>query len=200
LGFRQNIVRNEWFDEECKEKLQERNNARIKMLQSKKRSSVEEYKEKRRTANSMRKNKKRKWENEKLLQMQADFEEHQSHKYYKEVKNVRAGFQPRLNFCKDKEGSLIISKDKILDRWVEHFSELLHKGTLVEEEGEENESTEIRNIEEEFIPPPMLMEVRDQIKILKTNKAPGDNNITAEMIKYAGEEMVEAIYQLITQI
>jgi hypothetical protein len=78
---------------------------------------------------------------------------------------VRAGFQPRLNFCKDKEGNLITSKDKILDRWVEHFSELLNKGTLVEEEGEENESTEIRNIEEKIIPPSTIMEVRDQIKI-----------------------------------
>jgi hypothetical protein len=46
---------------------------------------VEEYKEKRRTANRMCKNKKRKWENEKLLQIQADFEEHQSRKYYTEV-------------------------------------------------------------------------------------------------------------------
>jgi hypothetical protein len=83
------------------------------------------------------------------------------------VKKVRAGFQPRLNFCKDQEGNLITSKDKIMDHWVEHFSELLNKGTLVEEEGEENESIEIRNIEEEIIPPPTLMEVRDQIMILK---------------------------------
>jgi hypothetical protein len=118
---------------------------------------VEEYKEKRRTANSMCKNKKRKWEEEKLLQMQADFEEHQSRKYYKEVKKVRAGFRPRLNFCKDKEGNLITSKGKIMDCWVEHFSELLNKGTLVEEEGEENESIEIRNIEEEIISPPTFM-------------------------------------------
>jgi hypothetical protein len=99
--------------------------------------------------------------------MQADFEEHQSRKYYKEVKNVRAGFQPRPNFCKDKEGNLITSKDKILDCWVEHFSELLNKGTLVEEDGEETESIEIRNIEEEMIPPPMLMKVRDQIRITR---------------------------------
>jgi hypothetical protein len=108
------------------------------MLQRKTRSSVEEYKQKRRTANSMCKNKKRKWEKEKLLQMQADFDEQQSCKCYKEVKKVRLGFQPRLNFCKDKEGNLITSKDKTMDHWVEHFSELLNKGTLVEEEGEEN--------------------------------------------------------------
>jgi hypothetical protein len=35
--------------------------------------------------------------------------------------------------------------------------------------------------------------------ILKNNKAPGDDNITAEMINYVGEEMVEAIYQLISR-
>jgi hypothetical protein len=70
----------------------------------------------------------------------------------------------------------------------------------VEEEGEKIESIEIRNIEEEIIPPPTLMEVRDHIMILNKNKAPGDDNITAEMINYAGEEMVEAIYQLIKQI
>jgi hypothetical protein len=29
----------------------------------------------------------------------------------------------------------------------------------------------------------MLPELRDQIQILKKNKAPGDDNITAEMIK-----------------
>jgi hypothetical protein len=109
LGFRQNIVRNEWFDEKCKEKLQDKNNARIKMLQVKTRSSVEENKEKRRTANSMCKNKKRKWENEKLLQMRADFKEHLSCKYHKEVKKVRTDFQPRINFCKDKDGNLITS-------------------------------------------------------------------------------------------
>jgi hypothetical protein len=112
------------------------------------------------------------------------------------VKKVRAGFQPRLNFCKDKEGNLITSEEKIMDCWVERFSELVNKGTLVEEEGEEDEGIEIRNIEEETIPPPTLMEVRDQIMILKRNKAPGDDNITAEMIKYAGEEMVEAIYTI----
>jgi hypothetical protein len=87
-----------------------------------------------------------------------------------------------------------------MDHWVKHFSELLNKGTLVEEEGEEYESIEIRNIEEETIPPATLMEVRDQIMILKKNKAPGDDSITAEIIKYAGEEMVEAIHELIKQI
>jgi hypothetical protein len=70
--------------------------------------------------------------------MQADFKEHQSQKYYKELKNLGTGFQPRLNFYKNKEGNMITSKDKIMNRWVEHFSELLNKRMLVEEEVEEN--------------------------------------------------------------
>jgi hypothetical protein len=200
LGFRQNIVRNEWFNEECKGKLQDRNNARIKMLQKKTISSVEEYKEKGELQIVCAKIKRGNGKTKNYYKCRLILKNIQSHKYYKEVKKVRTGFRPRLNFCKDKEGNLITSKDKITDHWVEHFSELLNKGTLVEKEREENESIEIRNIEEEVIPLPILMEVRDQIMILKRNKAPGDDNITAEIIKYAGEEMVEAIYQLIKQI
>jgi hypothetical protein len=56
------------------------------------------------------------------------------------------------------------------------------------------------NSKDEIIPPPTLTEVQDQIKILKKNKAPGDNNTTAEIIVYTGEEMVETIYQLSKQI
>jgi hypothetical protein len=73
-----------------------------------------------------------------------------------------------------------------MDHWVEHSSGLLKKITLVEEEVEENENTEIKSMEEEIIPPPMLTEVKDQIQILRKNKAPGDVNMTVEMMRYAG--------------
>jgi hypothetical protein len=72
-----------------------------------------------------------------------------------------------------------------MDHWVEHFSELLNKRTPMEEEVKENESIDIRNIEQEIMLPPTLIELRDQITILKKNKSQSDDNITAEMIKYA---------------
>ena len=41
LGQKPRTVRNGWYDEECKEMLEEQNNARLKMLQRKTRSNIE---------------------------------------------------------------------------------------------------------------------------------------------------------------
>jgi hypothetical protein len=45
-----------------------------------------------------------------------------------------------------------------MERWAEHFAELLKAGALIEEEVEENENIEIRSVEDEVIPPPTLLE------------------------------------------
>jgi hypothetical protein len=50
LGQNPRTVRNGWYDEECKEMLEEQNNARLKMLQRKTQSNIEAYKEARREA------------------------------------------------------------------------------------------------------------------------------------------------------
>ena len=45
LGQKPKMTRNGWYDEECKEWLEEQNNARLKMLQKKTRGNTEAYKE-----------------------------------------------------------------------------------------------------------------------------------------------------------
>jgi hypothetical protein len=44
---------------------------------------------------------------------------------------------------------------------------------------------------------PTLEEVRDSLKNLKNNKAPGTDNIPAELLKYGGNELMKSIYELI---
>jgi hypothetical protein len=44
---------------------------------------------------------------------------------------------------------------------------------------------------------PTLEEVRDSLKNLKNNKAPGTDNILPELLKYEGNEMMKSIYELI---
>jgi hypothetical protein len=44
---------------------------------------------------------------------------------------------------------------------------------------------------------PTLEEVRDSLKNLKNNKAPGTDNIPAELLKYGGNEVMQSIYELI---
>jgi hypothetical protein len=58
LGERKNQIRHEWFDDECRQKLEERNKACLKMLQQVTRATRDEYQMKRRVANSTCKKKK----------------------------------------------------------------------------------------------------------------------------------------------
>jgi hypothetical protein len=76
---------------------------------------VEEFTEKRPVARNTCKKEKRKWENEWLLEIKNDFNKKQTRKYYKEVEDIKAGFQPRISFCRDKEGKLIADRGKITD-------------------------------------------------------------------------------------
>jgi hypothetical protein len=50
IGQKPRMVRNGWYDEECKEMLEEQNKACLKMLQMKTRNNTEAYTEARREA------------------------------------------------------------------------------------------------------------------------------------------------------
>jgi len=199
LGERKNQIRNEWFDDECRQKLEERNKARLKMLQRVTRATRDEYQMKRRVANSTCKRKKREWENEKLTQLQMDFEEHRNRKYYKEVKEIKTGFQPRINFCRDKEGNMLADRTVVLNRWAEYFSNLLNKD--IEDGSEGSQRKGVENINgEDIIPEPTLEEVEKEIKMAKNNKAPGMDLVTAEMIKCGGKQLTKSIHLLLCKV
>jgi hypothetical protein len=61
--------RNEWWDEECKKIIQDKNEARKKWLQMKTRMSWNTYKKKRKQANKICIQKKKKWLSSKITQI-----------------------------------------------------------------------------------------------------------------------------------
>jgi hypothetical protein len=63
IGVRPKQETNNWYDEECQRNIEDRNNARLKMLRQTKRESMDEFKEKRRVASDTCKKEKRKWKN-----------------------------------------------------------------------------------------------------------------------------------------
>jgi hypothetical protein len=73
LGQKPRMVRNGWYDEECKEMLEEQNNARLKMLQRKTRNNNEAYKEARRKARKVCRKKKKDYEEGKLEEIQEKY-------------------------------------------------------------------------------------------------------------------------------
>ena len=80
---------------------------------------------------------------------------------------------------------------------MEHFKELLD----TESNGKEqvNQNTEA-SAQEQCIEEPNTQEVREVIKELRNNKAPGGDNICAEMVKYGGDKLIQLIYKLIKDV
>ncbi|XP_068225678.1 uncharacterized protein [Palaemon carinicauda] len=99
-------------------------------------------------------------------------------KQFQGINRMGNEFQPRMNFIRNKEGNMIILKEDIQRRWIEHFRELfnlpLHHNPVDEMEIEGN----IDDVES-----PTREEIIDAIRKLKNNKAAGIDNIGAELIK-----------------
>jgi len=64
------MVWNDWYNEECKEMLEEQKNARLKMLQRKTRKNIEAYKETRRKTRKLCRKMKKEYDDRKLEETQ----------------------------------------------------------------------------------------------------------------------------------
>ena len=117
----------EWFDEECAIYIGEKNKARQKMLQNETMSNYEEYQEWRRKTNRICKRKKRESMRKRLEEINQVNQQKERCNFYKSVNNMKTDFQPRMIDCKGKDGRMIGEEGKILERWIEHFTELLNE-------------------------------------------------------------------------
>ena len=198
LGRKQVEAKNDWYDDECKQAIEERNQARIKMLQRTTRAVSEDYSQKRNIAKKICRKKKRQYELEKMTEIQYHYETKNTRKFYKEIKQIKTGFNSTVNIIKDKKGNILAGQKQILDRWVEYFKETLNK--------ERNKDYGKRQINfeddenDEEIQPPTKEEIGVTIRCLKNNKSPGLDSIPAEMFKYGGQGVIDSIQELISEV
>jgi hypothetical protein len=100
------------------------------------------------------------------------------------VNKTKREFKPRINACKDKEGIVLSRKQEILNRWADHYEELLR--------GPEEETVNIGLTSAEGLqrtePPPTQEEIRYAITKLKNNKSAGSDGLSAELFKSGGNE------------
>ena len=105
--------------------------------------------------------------------MEEEFTEGNVHKAYKEVKEIRQGFKPRTDICKDKDGNLLGSKTDIKSRWQEYFSELLNPEPESNEEEHREDNLEAGRTEvDEDVP--TQEEVKEAIKKQSAQNAPAE--------------------------
>ena len=92
----------------------------------------------------------------------------------------------------DTNGTIMVQEDKVLEIWRNYFCELLNREDPANPiEGRDAETPEIEIAE------PTRMDVKNAIQSLKTNRAPGLDNIPAELLKNGGETLHTKLFELI---
>jgi hypothetical protein len=116
----------EWFDDECREKIAKKNEARRRMLQKETRGSYEKYKELQKDVKKVCKKKKKEHIQKQLEEIEQRTRQNERRNFYKAMDNIRKGYHPRQEACRDKDGNVLCDKE-IMNRWAEHFKDVLNK-------------------------------------------------------------------------
>jgi hypothetical protein len=99
--------------------------------------------------------------------------------------------------CKDGTGNIIADIKQIKSRWKEYFKDLYNP---IEMAGERYHVKDMTEQDEIMAEPPDLQETNKAIQELKSNMAPGIDNIPAEIYKVGGNILTLQIHELIVKI
>jgi hypothetical protein len=104
--------------------------------------------------------------------------------------------------CRDKDGKVLFDKEEMMNRCAEHFKEALNKEyPSCKDQGNLDLALNIEESDKsENLEMPTYEETEESIKKLKNGRAPGEDNIIPEMIKYGGKQLVKKLHEQICVI
>ncbi|KAJ3656842.1 hypothetical protein Zmor_015887 [Zophobas morio] len=106
---------------------------------------------------------------EQIRQIEENFNKNEIRNFYQDVKKEKRGYQPRVIYCKDKDGNLIGDEQARIKRWAEYFEELLNEQDTQQDTNERvndsDDPDETIEIDEG--------EIRETLRQMKNNKSPG---------------------------
>ena len=109
-----------------------------------------------------------------------------------------AGQRRNMTTIKDKEGKRLVNEDEVLERWREHFEEVLNVPRPDIPLPEIDQAPEvITSIETGDI---LIAEIKRAIHRLKNGKSPGIDAISAEMLKCSENDAVKQLHLLFNSI
>jgi len=115
---------------------------------------------------------------------------------FKNIKSLTKKATPKLNVLKDENGNILTEEEDIKARWKEYCGKL-YASKEVEEETDIERSIEDEHMLELDI---LYSEVKEAMNHLRTGKAPGIDNIPAELFKESGEEGIQVMHSLCNKI
>ena len=190
----------DWISPETLEKVEFRREQKEKLNNSKTRAakqaaSVQYSKANREVKNSARRDKRAFVEN--LAQEAEEAAQKRNLKTLYDTTKLLAKKQNKATRpVKDKEGKTLTTAEGQMKRWVEHFKNLLNQEPPTDQ-SDIPPAEEPLNISCER---PTKTEIKNAIKQMKNNKAPGPDDIPAEALKADIETSTDMLYELCGKI
>jgi hypothetical protein len=186
------ITRKPWISEQTLKLADEKR--RLKQIKHTSTQHAQQYKEMCKKVKKSARQDKENWIDEQCKEVEEGLKIGNTRQAYSLIKMLGKKFVPRLNAIRNKEGTMLQSKEEIKHRWTQYCSGLYkdHGGgdRMVKEL---EEITPIINEDPQDI---LYSEVEEAIRTLKKNKSPGSDGIIAEMLQAGGEKLVHQIHKL----
>ena len=198
IGYRKS-TKTEWISTETWKAIEERMKLKKAMLDSKssrlKERAAAQYRDKNKQVKRSARNDKRQYVEQLAEKAERAAEQKDMRTVYQITRKLQGNHGNTQDLpLKAVDGSTITEEKAKLQRWGEHFNEILNRTdpSILANIPEAVEDLDIN------MGPITLQEVTEAIRKLKNNKAPGEDGICAEMLK-ADEEVVPRILQPILQ-
>ena len=123
---------------------------------------------------------------------------HNSKILYWYVNKLRGSSQSGLTPVKDWNGAIISDKEKVKEKWTEHFENLLNQDKVAGKDIEEKKKVcDTFDVKEDLFFEEELVTV---LKGLKNNKAQGADGVVNEFLKYGGSEVRNRLLKIMNMI
>ena len=129
------------------------------------------------------------WLSERADEIQGYADRNDSKNFYSALKAIYGPSASSSPTLLSSDGStLLTDQDKVLERWAEHFSNVLNRPSNINDEAISNLPQVPTN--EEMDRPPDIDEVSKAAEQLSCGKAPGKDGIPAEIYKFGGQTLL----------
>ena len=192
----------DWFDENdplIKPLLHNLHNLHIDFIEdSTDDAKAELYRAQKREVQTYLRNMQDAWWKDRAMELQSAADRRDFKTFYQSLKAVHGPIHKASQSVKSKDGILLTEPTKVLDRWAEHFKEVLNQVsdfdmTVL------NELPQY-DVEADLDKQPTLEEVQKAIKQLSSGKAAGDDCIPPEIYKHGGDGIANQLLDIIKQI
>ena len=116
---------------------------------------------------------------------------------YDATRKICNVFPKTSGAVKNKEGSILTKEDEVLQRWKEHFEEILNREEPESIADVDTNTPVIEEISSDYI---TKDEIHKAIMNLKNGKAPGDDMIAAELLKADMKTTVTLLHKLFLKV